>query len=88
MFLPKWDAPYEADKNLQKVESKHINLCTPISLAWKTISSKRTAMHGLVIRLFINQQQFWAAALLLYQQVKNTFVTYRYNSTVKLQGQT
>jgi insertion element IS1 protein InsB len=50
-------------QNMQKIESKHINLRTRIKrLAWKTICfSKTTAMHDLVIGLFINRHEFGVA---------------------------
>lgn len=59
----------EADKhevgkqNLQKIESKHINLRTRIKrLARKTICfSKTVFMHDLVIGLFINRYEFGVA---------------------------
>lgn len=59
----------EADKhevgkqNMQKIESKHINLRTRIKrLARKTICfSKTVFMHDLVIGLFINRYEFGVA---------------------------
>jgi insertion element IS1 protein InsB len=50
-------------QNMQKIESKHINLRTRIkSLARKTIYfSKPTIMHDIVIGLFINKYEFGVA---------------------------
>jgi len=47
----------------QKIESKHINLRTRIKrLARRTICfSKTTAMHDLVLGLFINRYEFGVA---------------------------
>ncbi len=50
-------------QNMQKIESKHINLRTRIKrLARKTICfSKTVAMHDIVIGLFINRSEFGMA---------------------------
>lgn len=46
--------------NTQKIERKHLNLCTRIKrLARKTICfSKSVLMHDTVIGLFINREEF------------------------------
>lgn len=54
---------HEGKQNMQKIESKHINIRTRIKrLVRKTICfSKTVFMHDLVIGLFINRYEFGVA---------------------------
>ena len=54
------DAHHPGKRNTQRIERKHLTLCTRIKrLARKTICfSKSSQMHDIVIGLFVNQYEF------------------------------